>query len=198
MREVDSRQKRINKIRAELSKKRPEIIANSDGCELCGCKNGSPILHHIIPVSKGGDNSPENIVVLCEECHKDFHRLYATWEQNFNNEWKKHYSMMNRHGIGIIVMYDIALPYLEFLREKSPFKRFEPMQKISGASMKTLDERISDLEREVKSLRQEIKRQYEATLTIHVDPSTDDTLLKAVNRRKKKYSGGSDFGAASE
>ena len=64
--------------------------------------------------------------------------------------------------------------------------------------MKTLDERISDLEREVQSLRQEIKRQYEATLTIHVDPSTDDTLLKAVKRREKKYSGGSDFGAASE
>ena len=72
------------------------------------------------------------------------------------------------------------------------------VQEGAGTTMKTLDERISDLEREVQSLRQEIKRQYEATLTIHIDPSTDDTLLKSVKRRKKKYSGGSDFGAASE
>lgn len=186
MREVDSRQKRINKIRAELSKERPEIIAKSNGCELCGCKNCSLILHHIIPVSKGGDNSPENIVVLCEECHKDFHRLYATWEQNFNNDWKKHYSMMERHGIGIMVMYDIALPYLELLRGKSPFKRFEPMSKISGATMKTLDERISDLEREVQSLRKRVndleKNMSSKFSEDHVRKVIEESLRSGANR----------------
>lgn len=184
MREVDLRQKRINKIRAELSKERPEIIAKSNGCELCGCKNCSPILHHIIPVSKGGDNSPENIVVLCEECHKDFHRLYATWEQNFNNEWKKHYSMMERHGIGIMVMYDIALPYLELLRGKSPFKRFEPMSKISGATMKNLDERISDLEREVQSLRHTIEK---GLSIIDNRLSSQDTSESQSQQLEKKF-----------
>ena len=52
--------------------------------------------------------------------------------------------------------------------------------------MKTLDERISDLEREVQSLRQEIKRSHEATLTIHVDPDGYEALVKAIQKGQQR------------
>ena len=52
--------------------------------------------------------------------------------------------------------------------------------------MKTLEERISDLEREVQSLRQEIKRSHEATLTIHVDPDDYEALVKAIQKGQQR------------
>jgi len=50
-------------------------------CELCKAepnivkKDGSPYLevHHVIPLSKGGNDVYENIVVLCPNCHKRVH-----------------------------------------------------------------------------------------------------------------------------
>lgn len=46
-------------------------------CERCGNKKGLE-RHHIKPYSYRGDESPENIIVLCKSCHKDetflFHR----------------------------------------------------------------------------------------------------------------------------
>lgn len=37
-------------------------------CELCG-SNKSLEVHHIIPLSFGGDNSEENMIVVCRMCH---------------------------------------------------------------------------------------------------------------------------------
>lgn len=31
-------------------------------------------VHHLVPVSMGGDDSPENLVSLCGECHREVHR----------------------------------------------------------------------------------------------------------------------------
>lgn len=36
--------------------------------------DGSLEVHHIVPVSEGGDDSPGNLVTLCHECHKAVHR----------------------------------------------------------------------------------------------------------------------------
>ena len=36
-------------------------------------------VHHILPVSMGGGDEPENLATLCGECHKEVHRqLFAT------------------------------------------------------------------------------------------------------------------------
>lgn len=38
--------------------------------ELCYvCERAARHRHHVVPIHKGGDNLPTNIVVLCIECH---------------------------------------------------------------------------------------------------------------------------------
>lgn len=55
-------------------------ILKADGeCELCksdsGIKDGTPYLevHHVIPLSEGGNDEYENMVALCPNCHKRVH-----------------------------------------------------------------------------------------------------------------------------
>lgn len=46
-----------------------ELIINRDQvCLKCGRKDKLTI-DHILPISKGGDNSPENLQTLCESCN---------------------------------------------------------------------------------------------------------------------------------
>lgn len=51
-------------------------------CEKCKNKKGLE-RHHIIPYSLGGDESPDNIVVLCKKCHNKKTLLF------YKNERKK-------------------------------------------------------------------------------------------------------------
>ena len=45
-------------------------------CEKCFAEGRMVLLdevHHIKPVSRGGDNSPENLMSLCRSCHNKIH-----------------------------------------------------------------------------------------------------------------------------
>lgn len=44
-------------------------------CVGCGKTEGQMILHHVVPISKGGLDDPRNIVILCPECHDKVHDL---------------------------------------------------------------------------------------------------------------------------
>ena len=60
-------------------------------CQKCGevhrvvNENGIPLpttdgeldLHHKIPVSKGGTDSPDNLITLCRTCHKEWHKEHG-------------------------------------------------------------------------------------------------------------------------
>lgn len=46
-------------------------------CQKCG-RQFPPFstflhVHHILPLSRGGSNTPENLITLCRDCHKDDH-----------------------------------------------------------------------------------------------------------------------------
>ena len=56
-------------------------------CVRCG-RNGRMELHHIVPVSKGGDAYDEsNIEVLCRRCHMEHHHPGATKFYHERNLW---------------------------------------------------------------------------------------------------------------
>ena len=42
-------------------------------CQYCGKKNVKLHVHHIQFRSDGGSNRPDNLITLCEQCHKDLH-----------------------------------------------------------------------------------------------------------------------------
>jgi len=52
-------------------------IRNRDNytCQICKKKiaNIRNEVHHIIPKSKGGSNRPDNLILLCQDCHKKVH-----------------------------------------------------------------------------------------------------------------------------
>ena len=42
-------------------------------CTKCNNKTGQPEIHHIIPRSKGGNDHPSNLTLLCLKCHHYTH-----------------------------------------------------------------------------------------------------------------------------
>lgn len=79
-------QKKINNgtFRHGVNSELREVIKNRDTftCRLCFEKLDSYNLqvHHIIPVSNGGDDELNNLVLLCCECHTDLHK--QGWENS--------------------------------------------------------------------------------------------------------------------
>lgn len=54
-----------------------EYVLARDGhkCQHCGGKSKDPVLNvHHIESRKTGGNAPNNLITLCETCHKDYHR----------------------------------------------------------------------------------------------------------------------------
>ena len=71
IRKVSDKTKRLNE---RYSKLRVSLIANRalNKCEYCG-KSGILHCHHIEFRSHGRDDSKENLIVLCQECHRQAH-----------------------------------------------------------------------------------------------------------------------------
>lgn len=69
----------VSNFRNEIVKNRGNIINYYNGqCGICKF-NLKPLLeiHHILPLQQGGDNSLENIVCLCPNCHTIIHKFIS-------------------------------------------------------------------------------------------------------------------------
>lgn len=53
--------------------KTPYRLINENGISL-PTTDGHLDAHHIIPVSNGGTDAPDNLITLCRDCHKKIHR----------------------------------------------------------------------------------------------------------------------------
>ena len=70
-------------IRYEFDTKiRNEFIKNHSVCQYCGAYTEH--IHHLIPISAGGDNRESNLIPLCMKCHGLIHN------KHFNPNWKKY------------------------------------------------------------------------------------------------------------
>lgn len=77
------RTKATNKrLRDEIQYKRKVVIDLFGGkCEVCSFSNKKILeIHHVLPISKGGDNNWENLSILCPNCHRSVHDLLTSNE----------------------------------------------------------------------------------------------------------------------
>lgn len=71
--------KKLSEIKSKIkvSKKRYKSVRNKknylteEKCFICG--QPAYCMHHIIPISRGGDNSENNLKPICRNCHKKVH-----------------------------------------------------------------------------------------------------------------------------
>ena len=52
-------------------------------------------VHHIIPLSKGGNNDPSNLITLCKRCHVVEHP-HMSFDRNQHNGVPKRYTKWKR------------------------------------------------------------------------------------------------------
>lgn len=57
----------------DWAQRRSEALATNGYCVNCGEFEQVLHVHHKRPISKGGDHTPSNLVVLCENCHSEEH-----------------------------------------------------------------------------------------------------------------------------
>ena len=85
-RDVKTKTYERSSIVSELAKRRA-----GGRCQLClmeapfKTKDGSPYLetHHIVWLSNGGEDTPENTVALCPNCHRKMHSLNLKKDRDF-------------------------------------------------------------------------------------------------------------------
>lgn len=73
---ASQRSKEKHKIQQEAYRKgRKMAQANGNKCQQCGkvCEKSELDCHHITPLSLGGTNDDDNLMLLCRECHKKVH-----------------------------------------------------------------------------------------------------------------------------
>lgn len=101
-------------IKKYLNKRKPisksienHLIARSKGhCEICGYGDLDMISllekHHIKPISEGGNDELENLIMICPNCHKTIHILRNEKENNIKENILKH---LNLHINSKIKLY---------------------------------------------------------------------------------------------
>jgi len=73
---TDARKKLVRREQPKV--KRELIRSGEDECSVCGFDCKAVLhLHHNVPVGNGGDNSPENLSILCPNCHAMVHSFLS-------------------------------------------------------------------------------------------------------------------------
>ena len=71
---LDHYRKHVVPMRSKsLAIRRRIVNERGNKCEVCG-ESGKVNMHHIKPLSAGGDNSDGNLILLCKTCHKKAHK----------------------------------------------------------------------------------------------------------------------------
>ncbi len=60
-------------------------------CAECGADEDLS-LHHVVPLNEGGDNSMENLILLCSECHQKKHSPDTIYGHESQSRYQPNYS----------------------------------------------------------------------------------------------------------
>lgn len=139
----------------EFQKIKRERMNQVCGCELCGRKYMLE-LHHIIPVSLGGEDTEENLILLCPACHSRLTprsaltklglRKFDIHDYIFNYLHRKIYQTINDNGdrsaLDVIdsvdqVMFSESHNFLKFTDKNSFIQFFSDLKKDRKEEMKS-------------------------------------------------------------
>lgn len=89
------------------------LIRDKYTCQCCKTKKGTLHVHHIIYRSKGGSDEIENLITLCETCHKKLHKgelkMFETKLRGTRKGTLKHATQMNSIRIQLLKHYSDAI-----------------------------------------------------------------------------------------
>ena len=114
-----------------------------DICFACDFINGTTERAHIRALCNGGSNSPDNLHLLCSQCHKasEFIEGGAYWEWIADRRWW-HLGAHNMVGRGTLTQTEAAMVLMYFGGDEETRQLMQPrIEKISD----NVDSRISEL-----------------------------------------------------
>lgn len=92
-------------------------------CQCCKTKKGTLHAHHIVYRSQGGADTLDNLITLCEECHKKLHRgELQTFESKLKGKKKgslKHATQMNSIRKQLLRYYPDAIETFGFITKEN-------------------------------------------------------------------------------
>lgn len=92
-------------------------------CQCCKTKKGTLHAHHIIYRKNGGADTLDNLITLCEECHKKLHKgELKTFESQLKGNKKgqlKHATQMNSIRQQLIEYYTEAIETFGFITKEN-------------------------------------------------------------------------------
>ncbi len=97
-------------------------------CAACGRKmeKNKLQIHHITPRVYNGQNSTENLILLCEECHNQLHK-FINW---------KILELIEKHCGAKNFFQSVTKEFIQKKSSKNNFTRFEPLTETIVTAMK--------------------------------------------------------------
>jgi len=109
---------------------RKNIIEQFNGkCAICGFSVSTILkIHHILPVSEGGDNSTKNLVALCPNCHDLVHRFASLSRFSTGRETMLHFGIPTH-------VADKIMEYASCMAHKSSIRSLVMNQELPNPKM---------------------------------------------------------------
>lgn len=100
---------------------RKEAVLHRDKytCQICGKKHTRLEVHHIIYRSQGGTNDENNLITLCEDCHKKVHNGILTINKKPKKMSLKHATHMSIIRSQLLKVYPEAIETFGFVTKEN-------------------------------------------------------------------------------
>ena len=100
-------------------------------CQCCKSKKGTMHAHHIIYRSNGGADTVDNLITLCEFCHKKLHdgelKIFESTLQGKSKGQLKHATQMNSIRIQLLKYYPETIETFGFITKEN--RQFAKLKK---------------------------------------------------------------------